>query len=65
MSTVDVVISKAYTQHIISDQALNISLNHKGRHKKGREISLFSTASPLFFKISAMVTTVAIAVHVT
>ena len=39
----------------------------KVREKKRKkiEISLFSTASPLFFKISAMVTTVAIAVHVT
>jgi hypothetical protein len=35
------------------------------KNKKRIEISLFSTASPLFFKISAMVTTVAIAVHIT
>jgi len=35
----------------------------KGRHfqERGYDISLFSTASPLFFKISATVTTVAIA----
>lgn len=50
---------------------MKISTNEKKKHKEGRnnmlmiqeKCLLFSFASPLFFKISEMVTTVVIAAH--
>lgn len=61
MSTVDVTISAFTSQNISKLDSLIVYFR---KVEKKIEVSLFSTASPLFFRISAIVTTVAIAAAV-
>lgn len=64
MSTVEVTIPVYFVSRHDKFKLSARDYKKKG-FGKGEQILLFSIASPLFFKISAMVTTVAIAVVIT